>query len=209
MKKICSVDDCNKFVFGNGYCSKHYTQILRHGKIFQETRYCKNKITIHNSYAIVELRNIRNIVVGLAKIDIDDIQKCSQHKWCLKREKIGCYVVTMINKKQTRLHRFLFNETDPKIEIDHINHDTLDNRKSNLRSVSPKQNRRNMQRPSHNSSGYKGVYWNGKKRPWVAQIKKSRQTKYLGSFETPEDAATAYNNAAIDMFGEYACLNEI
>jgi hypothetical protein len=91
-------------------------------------------------------------------------------------------------------------------ETDHVNHDGLDNRCSNLRDA---QNRNHQnQRPKVGcSSQFKGVTWFARDGIWVAQITIGYENKYLGRFYDEVEAARAYNAAASEAFAEYACLN--
>ena len=79
----------------------------------------------------------------------------------------------------------------PKGEIDHINHDKTDNRADNLRVVSHKQNLRNRSLHKNSSSGFTGVVWHKSRGKWRAQIGVNGVTKYLGLFETIDDAIAA------------------
>ena len=94
----------------------------------------------------------------------------------------------------------------PTEEIDHISHDTLDNRKSNLRIATGSQNCCNRRRNITNRSGYKGVrlHYCGK---WEAQIECGPTRKYIGLFCSKEDAARAYDEEAKKLHGEFAYLN--
>jgi hypothetical protein len=100
---------------------------------------------------------------------------------------------------------------DPKNEVDHINHNPLDNRKENLRICTRRENSRNrtkgkfIKRPS---SRYKGVSFDKKLNKWIAAIGLDTMI-YIGCFTTEEDAAFAYNIKAKEIFGEFACLNEV
>lgn len=97
---------------------------------------------------------------------------------------------------------------------DHINHDGLDNQRSNLRSVVQRQNSANQRKRSHvnglaTSSRFKGVGWHGQQCIWRADIQVNGVRKCLGTFASETDAARAYNKAAVEAFGDYACLNEV
>jgi len=92
--------------------------------------------------------------------------------------------------------------------VDHINGDTLDNRKSNLRICTPSGNAANREKPITNTSGYKGVRKaNSRKNGWRAQIKVDGKFKHLGNFSSKKDAARAYNKAAKKYRGEFARPN--
>jgi hypothetical protein len=89
--------------------------------------------------------------------------------------------------------------------VDHRNGDGLDNRRANLRPASVSENAMNRGLAANNTSGFKGV--SRKRNRWQAAIKLDGNTRYLGMFATPEEAARAYDAAAREFFGEFARLN--
>jgi hypothetical protein len=108
------------------------------------------------------------------------------------------------------MHRQILNPVATKV-IDHINHDGLDNRRSNLRICTPAENSRNrIKQKRKASSKYKGV-WKSRGKYWRASIQYNRKCIpiYLGHLPTEEQAALAYNEKAIELFGEFAHLNII
>lgn len=99
------------------------------------------------------------------------------------------------------LHRIawkLMTGEEPPGTIDHINGDPLDNRWANLRAATPVQQLGNQRLHRTNTSGHRGVHPH-KSGKWVAQIGR----KYLGLFDTPEVAASVYEAAAREKFGEF------
>jgi hypothetical protein len=91
--------------------------------------------------------------------------------------------------------------------VDHINGNTMDNRRCNLRFATRSQNSGNKRKVVA-KSGFKGVYKKQKVKPrWGAAIRKDGQQHFLGYYDTPEEAAMAYDKMAVDLFGEYACTN--
>lgn len=138
-------------------------------------------------------------------VDDENFEWLNQWKWYLPR--IGYpYRCTSVNKVRItiKLHRFIMNFPKNK-SVDHINGDRLDNRKSNLRICTRKQN-------SYNRFGlkrYKGVYINPKKNGFLSSITVNYKTKYIGYFKTELEAALAYNVEAKKYFGEFAKLNSI
>lgn len=91
--------------------------------------------------------------------------------------------------------------------IDHENHNTLDNRRSNLRPATPAQNGANARKNPGKTSRYKGVFWDRQKVGWVAKVNPDDSPRYLGVFANEEDAGLAYDVAACEVFGEFAKLN--
>ena len=99
------------------------------------------------------------------------------------------------------LHRYLMQPPE-WMQVDHANHDTLDNRRSNLRIATPSQNAANRNKYKNNTTGFKGVFC----RPGNRYQAKC-QGKHLGMFGCPIEAARAYDLAAIERFGAFALLN--
>lgn len=142
------------------------------------------------------------------KIDVDDW--CNiyiKKKWRCWKSKSNSFYIKQINYPYKDLHRFILKTN---LEVDHINGDTLDNRRCNLRSVTRQQNLMNQKKQTRKTtSKYKGVSFNKTNNKWSARITLNRKLMCLGSFKTEEIAAEAYNAAAKRLFGEYAKLNII
>lgn len=104
------------------------------------------------------------------------------------------------------VHRLIMGVAEKlvtEIEVDHANGDRLDNRRSNLRLCTRKENARNV--ASRSRSGFKGVMKVRSK--WQAKIQVAGRVERLGSFDTPEEAARAYDVAATRLHGPFAKLN--
>jgi hypothetical protein len=151
----------------------------------------KNKYEIKGNEVYVELSNTKNICI----IDIDDIYVLENVTWYEGSDK-WAYVKAEINGKDTKMHRLIMGMTDPTIQVDHINGNTLDNRKSNLRESNNSTNHMNQSVRSDNRSGFKGVSKRYKK--WHARIGRNGKI-FLGSFNTPEEAARAYDAKAKEL----------
>lgn len=102
------------------------------------------------------------------------------------------------------LHRLVMDAPDG-VTVDHINGDRLDNRKGNLRFATQQQQMWNSKRRTDNTSGFKGVARNRAR--WGAYIRIDNARRWLGTFDTQIEAAQAYDEAAIQHFGEFARLN--
>jgi hypothetical protein len=146
-----------------------------------------------------------------AIVDDEDFEWLNQWKWCAHFEKTHWYAIRSIRPKnskpeQVRMHRIIIN-TPKDLLVDHINHNSLDNRKENLRVCTIAQNQYN-QTARLASSKYKGVSWQKVARKWKVEIIKNRKCFHVGLFENEIDAAKAYNVKAKELFGEFAGLNQ-
>lgn len=136
-------------------------------------------------------------------IDKEDFPLISMYKWHV--DKNG-YLLTKIGKSSYKQHRMILGlTTSNDIEVDHINHNQLDNRKCNLRLVNRSHQCMNTRKPVTNTSGKKGVYKMTGYDKWCAQIDENGNRHYLGSFDTIEAAIKARERAAIKMHKEYKC----
>ena len=145
----------------------------------------------------------------LAIVDDADYQNISSFKWAYARGYALRSTFEKGRKHSILMHRFIM--CAPKgLEVDHINGNKLDNRKSNLRLCLRSQNGCNCRRPRiPTSSIYKGVHYEQTRKLWRACIKSRGKSKHIGRFHTEQEAALAYNKAAIEYHGEYANLNKI
>lgn len=125
----------------------------------------------------------------------------------------NCYIIKSRTKAPLRMHRIIMGVThDDPILVDHRNHNGLDNTRSNLRKCTKSENNRNCNGARRGSSSrYLGVFRRVMKTcvRWRAGLSVSGKTYWLGHYETEEQAAIAYNEAAIKHFGEFASLNKI
>lgn len=150
----------------------------------------------------------------MAVVDDDLYDYLNQWKWhCTSR--LYAMRTEIINGKKhgVLMHRFIMNA--PKnMEVDHINHNTLDNRKENLRICTRGENEHNRSKenklnPRDYTSKYKGLAINKQNGYYEVKIIVDSKKIFIGYFENEEAAANAYNEYAIKYFGEYACLNEV
>lgn len=143
----------------------------------------------------------------VALVDDIDYNLLIQYRWyAVRTSSGGKKAQASINNKTVLMHRLIMNA--PKgMQVDHINMDTLDNQRSNLRICTNAQNTCNQKGKSSRLSQYKGVSWHKKNKKWIAAITKNGQSFYLGSFESEIAAARTYDREARFLHGEFARLN--
>jgi len=159
-------------------------------------------------------RRIRLAQPRYAIVDPDDYQRLNKYEWEARRTRNSPYYAARQDiNRSTRKYKLIFMhkeiiEVGDGLFVDHINHNSVDNRKANLRPATQTQNNRNRRKfAGQSNSKYKGVYWKPRLEKWVAQIGVNRKVIHLGCFEKEKDAAKAYDEGAKKYHGEFASLN--
>lgn len=191
----------NRVTCSNGmyWCIKHYHQFKKYGHAIDTDPRTPNDLneirvdSIRPEIAYVMLYNRKNVPIDCASIDTSDIDLVKNYKW--RRGGSGGYAIT--GGKQQMSHLIIGAE-DGEI-VDHINHNTMDNRRENLRIVTKSQNAMN-QNVLGISRGKSGLYY--------AHIKKNQIMTVLGTYQTRNEALLARWYAEQALFGEYAFKKE-
>lgn len=147
-------------------------------------------------------------------VDDEDYEYLSQFKWWAMKK--GNYIYAersnYCNKTKKsnhmKMHREIMKVTDKSILVDHIDRNPLNNQKSNLRLCNKQQNAANSKKRKGGSSKYRGVSlcWDRKNR-YIARLYYKGRNYHLGRFKTEIEAAKAYNEKALELYGEFANLN--
>ena len=150
----------------------------------------------------------------VALVDDENFEYLNQWKWMARESGNNYYAVRGVRKNRKlqniAMHRIIMN-TSNELQVDHIDHNGLNNQKVNLRNCTRQQNMMNKALTKRNKTKFKGVSTsmrNGQIKI-SADIKAEGRTIYLGRFKTLESAALAYNEAAVKYFGEFAYLNNV
>lgn len=178
---------------GKVYCNKHYNQLKKYGHAIDNnprTLMDRNEIIVNGKVARVKLYDARCNHIATAIIDADDVDKIRYTKWKLSASGYAMNAPKFSGSNK-HMHREILG-TDQF--VDHINHNTLDNRKCNLRIVTKSQNAMNQ--------NFKGISKNGNK--WYAHIKINQKMLNLGNYLDEEEALYARWYAEQILFKEYA-----
>lgn len=141
-------------------------------------------------------------------VDNEDFDYLSQWKWYANKLRNGSFrAIRTTNSGKVYMHRVIMN-TPTDLVVDHIDHNTLNNQRSNLRNCTYQQNSQNMQR-NLGESYYKGVCWDKQNKKWLAQIRVNGKHINLGRFKVEEEAVLMYNKTALQYFKEFAYISII
>ena len=162
-------------------CPKHITQWYRYHRFLDSTIYDKNEYINCGEWTQIVLKNKEQEIVGYAIIDTEDVEKCQQYKWHMKKSRNTNYVTATIDSStKIFLHRLVLNYTG-KDDIDHKNRNGLDNRKSNLEIVTHSKNLVNQR------ADRKGIKLTPSGR-YSVTITKDYQSIYIGTYDSYEEA---------------------
>jgi hypothetical protein len=146
----------------------------------------------------------------VALVDDDDYDLISGYRWraweAHRASGIidGPYARASLKRNGHRVLLYMHKLITGWPMTDHANGNGLDNQRSNLRPATRAQNSHNQRSQGGSSSRHKGVTWHRQVRKWQAAIKVDGKHRYLGCYESEEDAARAYEAAALEAWGEYA-----
>lgn len=159
------------------------------------------------------MRKIQLSQDKVALVDDEDFERLNQVNWVAHKERntwyaIGHKKVGLRNYKNTKMHRVIMNALDGE-QIDHKDCNGLNNQKSNLRFCTNTENLRNARKRKGCISKLKGVSYHKQNNRWRATINMDQKQISLGCYGTQQEAARAYNQAATELFGDFARLNNL
>ena len=150
----------------------------------------------------------------IALVDDKDFEKVNTISWhvVLRKDKQpmcaqGWTKGSFKLRKRLKMHRFILNLNNPNMVVDHINCNSLDNRRHNLRICKQSENCKNLRKLRKTKSIYKGVSWHTQQKKWSVRINVDKKIIHLGTFNNDKDAAHVYNVAAVKYFKQFANLN--
>lgn len=141
-------------------------------------------------------------------VDDEDYDYLNQFNWYAHKSKNYWSAIRMSKRKIIIMHRVIMNCPDDKL-VDHINHNSLDNRKENLRICNRKENARNSRLSKRNTSGIKGVSWNSDIKKWVSSIRINGKNTVLGRFKSLKSAKNAYEKVGLKYHKEFYSNGDI
>lgn len=208
--RTCQVEGCPRKFYAKGSCKRHYEQFRIKGETFGDPFYShkdKNEFKVEGDVCKIELRDRRGQFKAYALIDASDLPLVRKYKWCVNKDNI---VATRLNKKtMLSLWHLILGSPHEGAEVDHDNQNRLDNRRCNLRFATRLQNQSNLPTRPDSKTGFKGVNTHKGTGKYRARIGYKGGQIHLGVFVSKTDAAMAYNKKAVELFGEFASLNEI
>lgn len=163
----------------------------------------KNKISVleKDNYAIVTINSKFKNCNYEFMIDLEDLNYVKNLPLSVSNVNGYDYVMTRVDGERIALHRIIINANNNE-EVDHKNHNTLDNRKANLRTVTRSQNQMNRVKQANNTSGYKGVSYNERDNEWKTYITMNRKPIFK-TFKEKKDAIEWRSKMEEKVYGEF------
>ena len=172
-------------------CNKHWMQYKSYGYLRDNNPRSindLNEINIVNDYALIGLYNQRNEKIYTTIIDAEDVEKVRDKKWRVTIKKGKPYVITGHGAgNQLYLARFLLNYNG-EYEVDHIDGNTLNNKKNNLRIVTHQNNVRNLKAKQKNKFGIRGISYDEKYNKYVVDFSDKKNRYYVKPWKTLAEA---------------------
>jgi len=143
-----------------------------------------------------------------ALVDDNDFEQLNQFKWYAQKGGNLFYAARRDNLQEWKvvlMHREIM-KAPKRMDVDHIDRDSLNNQRSNLRICNRSQNSMNSVH-TKGMSKYKGVCWDKNRKKWKAEIAQSYKRIHIGRYDSEVVAAKAYDAKAVELFGEYARTN--
>lgn len=203
---LCECLDCHNIY-------PKYVQNIIYGKSkscgcksHKETAYNINKK--YNNFEVID--DVVNVYIDNDenKIMLCDIDDWERLKKCYWREDPNGYAVSIRDYQTIRFHREVMKINNPQIQVDHINGNTIDNRKINLRLCTNQENSMNRYENSNNTSGYKGVYYDKERNKWRGAIQyNGKSIKSPRRYNTPEEAYQWYITKSNELFENFSVFN--
>ncbi len=147
-----------------------------------------------------------------AMVDDDDFERLNQKKWHAFKNHNGDFYAARAERQVNGTYKTVYMHCEilgvpSGMQCDHKSRNTLDNTRANLRPCTPAENARNRKNQTGSRSAYKGV--SSFRNKWKSEITFSGRRFYLGLYASEEEAAMAYNQKALELFGEFASPNII
>lgn len=144
----------------------------------------------------------------VAAVSDSDYERLSRLRWRLQYGgRPGLYYArASVEGRVVFMHRLILGARQGQ-EVDHEDRDGLNNCRENLRLAAHADNMRNRGIQKNNTSGFKGVCWRKKSRDWHAKIKVNGRWVHVGTFKSAVVAAKAYDEKAVEFYGEFARPN--
>ena len=195
----CNCKEHNQIIARSGNLKNGNTKscgCIQREKVFERSKKY-NKYNLSGEYGIGYASNTGSEFY----FDLEDFEKIKNYCWFETTNKSGYRSIRgRINSNgHCPIHQLIFGEY-----CDHINRNTLDNRKSNLRQCTVQENNRNSSMRKDNKTGYIGVMWSAKDKKWRSEIRVDKKGISLGYFKNKEDAVKARLEAEAKYFGDFA-----
>lgn len=193
--EVCGVSsNIKKVVFNSAtnmcLCEKHKEQFKKFGE-FKDSNsrgvFDPNEIREFDTYCEIDTYDQFGNITETFTLDLDDKAKLGDYKWRTVYKNQKPYLFTG-NQKSEKIYFHRLVMGTPELQVDHIDGNTLNNCKSNLRVVTLQENMKNLKKKSNNTSGIRGVSYNSRNKTWKSDFTFEKTRVYLKEYKSFEEA---------------------
>lgn len=206
-KRTCSFPGCDRWHKARGYCNGHFMQIWQGRELRPLSRGVSNEYVMLDTHAEIILTGRRGEEVARAQIDKEDLPLVAGYRWWRRgRSYVGGNPLGS-RGRSVLLHRLLLGAPDG-VDVDHFDGDGRNNRRSNIRLVTHKENMENLKLAADNTSGFRGVTWDKQNEKWRALVQHNGRQFCLGRFDDLVAAGTAAHEARERLYTNHQTRDE-
>lgn len=193
--------------YGYTLCMKHMHQYIKYHRFLDNNPRTQNDLNEFRTYdkntIEFDCYDVKQNVVGHFYIDKEDLPKVRYHKWKMDTNNRIITGNCTKSKPRKELSRLILNINDSNMIVDHINGDSTDNTKQNLRVCTQQENLCNKHFMSNNTSGLIGIPWDKNRRRWAPEIQYKNKRAHLGRYKDIKEAQFVKCIAEKILFKEF------
>lgn len=180
-------------------------QYLNGGDFIMRKNGVKNLYEVKGNIVYLYITN-KNYTNKEVIFNIKHLEEIKKYRWTINNCDY-CITTSKVDERYILMHRLIV-DCPESLVVDHINHNTLDNRDNNLRICDQGDNLKNLKTRIDNKSGFRGISFHKRSGKWRCEMRVEGKKKWLGLYNTPEEAFKVRQAAEKEFYGEYRYIDK-